>query len=253
MIDRFSGVPAYRQVAADLREKVESGAYAPGEKLPSESELLEAYGTSRVTVRQALALLRSEGVTETVQGKGVFVRSVPAVVRLSRSRLSKAARRANEAYFLADAAEGGFVPKVTVRVRTEDASPTHAGILGVEPGTELLVRDRVMKADEVPVQLAVSRLPRELTRGTQIEQADTGAGGVYARLEEGGIVLDHFVESVKTRTPTPEEARTLELPAGVPVLAVRRIAYDVDGRAVEVNEMVLSGDRYELVYEVPAD
>lgn len=117
----------------------------------------------------------------------------------------------------------------------------------------MLVRDRLMKADGQPVQLAVSRLPRNLTRGTAIGHKDPGPGGIYARLEESGVALDHFTETVTTRMPTRDEASLLQLAEGVRVLAVRRIAYDTTGRAVEVNDMVLAGDRYELSYEIPAD
>jgi len=59
-----------------------------------------------------------------------------------------------------------------------------AATLEIEPGTEVLVRDRIMFADDEPVQLATSYLPRDITRGTVIENEDTGPGGVYARLEE---------------------------------------------------------------------
>ncbi|GAB3935675.1 hypothetical protein GCM10029976_046260 [Kribbella albertanoniae] len=186
-------------------------------------------------------------------GKGLYVRAGVSVVRLSRSRLSRAARQDNQAFFLGDAEANAFKPTVQTTVRIEEAGLEHADALGIEPGSPVLVRDRVMSADGVVVQLATSRLPRDLTEGTQIEQGDTGAGGIHARLEEAGVVLHHHRESVATRMPTAEEAVLLQLPPGVPVLAVRRTTYDTTGRAVEVNDMTLVGNRYELVYDIPAD
>jgi GntR family transcriptional regulator len=121
----------------------------------------------------------------------------------------------------------------------------------VPAGTELTVRTRVLHADGAAVQLATSRLAREITRGTAIEDQDTGAGGLYARLEESGHRLEHFAEHVGARMPTPDEQQLLQLPTGQPVLAVTRVAYG--DRPVEVNDMVLAGDRYELSYEWPAD
>ena len=53
--------------------------------------------------------------------------------------------------------------------------------------------------------------------------------------------------------PTPEEASTLQLAEGVPVLHVTRIARNTDGVALEVNDMILAGDRYELDYQIPAN
>ncbi|GGM74996.1 transcriptional regulator [Longimycelium tulufanense] len=254
MIDRSSGVPAYRQVAADLREKIKSGNLSPGTQLPSERELVESYGVSRVTVRDAVGLLRSEGVVTVEHGRGVFVRPPTTVQRLSRSRLSRAARDANQGMFLGDAAQGGFTPSVTVRIRFEPADEATAQSLEIEDGTEVTVRDRVMRADGLPVQLAISRLPRDVTRqAPAVEQVETGQGGAYARLEEAGFRLGHFNETVTARMPTPDEASLLQLASGVPVIVVTRIAYTVDGKPVEVNDMILSADRYELSYDIPAE
>ncbi len=110
-----------------------------------------------------------------------------------------------------------------------------------------------MRADGLVVQLAVSRLPRELTRGTAIEQVDTGPGGTYARLEEAGHRLASFTEHVGARMPTPDEASLLQLAEGVPVVTVTRVAYREDGVPAEMNDMVLAADRYQLSYEWAAD
>ncbi|WP_344149623.1 GntR family transcriptional regulator [Kribbella yunnanensis] len=253
MIDRVSGVPAYRQVAADLRGKISDGTYPAGAKLPSERTLIGAYDVSRITIREAIAVLRSEGLVVAEHGRGVFVRATASVVRLSRTRLSKAARDANQAYFLGDATANSFNPTVQVTIRFEEASPDHAAVLDVPAGSELLVRERLMLADGQPMQLATSRLPRDLTRGTQAEEMDTGPGGIYSRLEEAGYKPSRYTELVKTRMPNRDETTALQLRAGVPVLVVQRVAYDSSGRPIEVNEMTLTGDRYELVYEIPAD
>lgn len=252
-INRYSGVPAYRQVADDIRAKITSGVYEPGDRLPSERDLTDAYGVSRPTIRDAIGLLRSQGIVTAEHGKGVFVRRLPPVVRLGTDRLSRAARQADRAAFLGDAAAGGFRAASATRVYFEPADVRVADLLGVAPGTEVCVRDRVMSRDEVPVQLAVSRLPRALTQGTAIEHENTGPGGSYARLEEAGHRLARFREFVGSRMPTPEETAALRLAAGTPVLTVTRIAYTSADAAVEVNDIVLAADRFELVYDIPAD
>jgi GntR family transcriptional regulator len=88
--------------------------------------------------------------------------------------------------------------------------------------------------------------------GTKIEQADTGPGGIYARLEENGHVLAHFTEEVGARMPTPEERRILEIGPGVPVLTVLRTAYDTNDVAVEVCDTVKVAPAYLLEYEFSA-
>ncbi|MEV6641654.1 GntR family transcriptional regulator [Amycolatopsis sp. NPDC051371] len=253
MVDRRSGVPAFRQVAADLREKIASGRFSPGEQLPSERDLVDSYGVSRPTVRDAVNLLRAEGLVTSEHGRGVFVRPPASIRRIARSRLSREARERNRGAFLADAAAQGFTPSTSVKVRFEEADDRVSGYLAIEPGSDVTVRDRVMRADGLVVQLAVSRLPRELTRDTAIEQVDTGVGGTYARLEEAGHRLASFVEHVGARMPTPDEASLLQLADGVPVITVTRVAYREDGSPIEMNDMTLAADRYQLSYEWAAD
>lgn len=253
MVDKTSGMPAFRQVAADLREKITAGQYAPGEQLPSERDLVDSYGVSRPTIREAVNLLRSEGLVTAEHGRGVFVRPPASIQRVARTRLSREARERNRGAFLADAAAGGFTPSTSVKIRFEQADTRTATHLAVDEGTEVTVRDRVMRADGLVVQLAVSRLPRTLTRDTAIEQVDSGPGGAYARLEEAGHRIGSFAEHVGARMPTPDEASLMQLAVGVPVITVTRVAFGEDGTPLEMNDMVLAADRYELSYEWPAD
>lgn len=253
MIDRGSGLPAYRQVANDLRDKITSGEYAPGTQLPSERELVELYDVSRPTIRQAISTLRVEGLVLTEHGRGLFVRPKPTLQRLGRNRLSRREREQQRGTFMTDAHANKFVPRVEVTIRVDGADSRTAQLLGIDPGAPVAVRERLMFADDVPVQLSSSRLPRDLTEGTAIEQENTGPGGIYARLEEHGHTLDHFTEYVTARLPTGDEASALHLHQGTPILAVTRVAFDKNGSAVEVNDMVLPGDRYELMYVLPAN
>ncbi|MBE8524499.1 GntR family transcriptional regulator [Amycolatopsis sp. H6(2020)] len=253
MVDRRSGVPAFRQVAADIRDKIATGHYAAGDQLPSERELVESYGVSRPTVRDAVNVLRSEGLVTSEHGRGVFVRPPASIQRIARSRLSREAREHDRGAFLADAAARGFTASSSVKIRFEEADARCAAHLAIDEGTEVTVRDRVMRADGLVVQLAVSRLSRDLTRDTAIEQVDTGQGGAYARLEEAGHRIDSFAEHVGARMPTPDEARLLQLADGVPVITITRVAYGENMKPLEMNDMVLAADRYELSYEWSAD
>ncbi len=99
---------------------------------------------------------------------------------------------------------------------------------------------------------ATSYLPLDLARGTPIAQPDPGPGGIYARLEELGHLLDRFEEEVRARMPSPQEVRTLRLASGVPVIRLVRTAYDTQGRALEVCDTVMAADAYVLHYQLPA-
>lgn len=77
MIDRKSFVPIYHQLARILKEQINSGQIKPGEKLPSESEMIEYYGIGRLTIREALTHLVNENYIEKIQGKGTYCKQPP--------------------------------------------------------------------------------------------------------------------------------------------------------------------------------
>ncbi|MEU6265752.1 GntR family transcriptional regulator [Saccharopolyspora shandongensis] len=242
----MSAAAKYQEIAATLRSQIDRGELSVGDQLPTEQALQDRFDASRTTVRQALKELRDAGLVQMRHGVGVFVAPPKVVRRLdSRERLSKARREANKAAFLAEAAAQGFAPSSSVRVWFEPAQD-YAELLGVEEGSELCLRDRVMSADDQPVMLAVSRLPREITRGTALEEVETGPGGVFARLEEQGYEITGHEEIVSARMPDANERQKLGLGSG-PVLTVRRRTWSGD-RVVEVNDMVMSGESYELRY-----
>lgn len=242
----------FRRIAADLRAAITRGEYRPGHQLPTTRTLMGRYGVARQTAGNALHLLRAEGLITTLPGGGTYVRERQTTRRLARTRLSRAEREAGRGPFTSDAAHAGFAPEVRVEIRYEPADERTAQLLQLEPGAAVLVRDRLMLADGRPAQLATSRLPAELVRGTQIEDPDTGPGGTYARLDELGHGPDRYEELISARMPDPAEASVLQLTGGIPVILVTRTAYDRELRPVETNDMTLAADRYELLYELPA-
>jgi len=136
---------------------------------------------------------------------------------------------------------------------TEATPPAEvADRLKISDDSPVVVRSRRYLLDGKPVETAVSYIPADLAEGTPITDPNPGPGGIYARLEEQGHTLDRFTEEVSARMPTPDEARRLALPPGVPVFRLVRIAYDIDGRAVEVCDTIMSAEAYVLNYELPA-
>lgn len=252
-IDPTSDRAAYRQIADRLRDAVLRGDLPAGAQMPSERSLMEEYRAARGTVRQAIALLRSEGLITVEHGRGVFVRQQPPIRRLAHDRFARRHRKAGKAAFLAEAEAGRREPEVEVlHVGPEEVTAEVAERLGLPSGQHALVRRRRYLLDGEPVELATSYLPYDLVHGTPICERNPGPGGIYARLEELGHHLAHFTEDVTARMPLPDEARALQLAAGVPVFRLMRIAYDSDGRPVEMCDTVMASDRYVLSYELPA-
>ncbi|KOX12778.1 GntR family transcriptional regulator [Saccharothrix sp. NRRL B-16348] len=252
-VDRGLDQSPAKQIAAMLREAVRSGALAPGEQLPSEAQLIEHFGVARMTVRNALQELRNEGLVMAEHGKGTFVRPMPPVRRMASDRFARKHRKDGKAAFLVEADKVGYQPGVDQISVTRGIPPRGvAERLRLEPDAEVVIRARRYLADGRPVETAVSYIPAAMATGTRIEEPDSGPGGIYARLEEQGYVLDKFTEEVGARMPTPDERRTLEIGDGVPVLLVLRTAYDTDGVAVEVCDTVKVAPAYLLEYDFPA-
>src|SRR3954453_5462591 len=228
-IERDVDAPSpYRQIAAHLREAIRRGELAPGDRLPSETELIDHYHVARMTVRQAVAELRGEGLVIPEHGRGVFVRSRPPVRRLASDRFARRHRDAGKAAFLAEAE--GLGRASVDEIHVVEAPPPHRvrELLELRPRARALTRSRRYLLDGQPVELATSYIPADIARGTKIADVDPGPGGIYARLEEMGHQLKEFVEEVSVRMPSPDERRRLQLGAGVPVMIVLRTAYDVD-------------------------
>jgi GntR family transcriptional regulator len=237
-----------------LREAIRSNQLAPGERLPSEAELIEHFGVARMTVRQAVQELRSEGLVVAEHGRGVFVRPNPPIRRLASDRFARKHRAEGKAAFTVEAEKAGYSPQVdNIVVTREKANSVVAERLRLSKKDKVVVRSRRYLANGRPIETAVSYIPAVFADGTKIEQVDTGPGGIYARLEESGHVLGRFTEEVGARMPTPEERRALEVGPGVPVLTVLRTAYDVNDVAVEVCDTVKVAPSFLLEYEFPAD
>ncbi|MFE3204933.1 GntR family transcriptional regulator [Embleya sp. NPDC059237] len=243
--------PKYQQIADVLRAAIESGAYRPGDRLPGENDLMATHRVARMTARQALGVLQSEGIVEARKGAGVFVREFRPIRRRGIQRLARE-RWGSGLSVWADESEDRELVVEHLGVGEEPVPEAVAPLLGVEPGAPVLVRRRRFVLDGKPVLVSTSYLPAELVAGSAITRADTGPGGTYARLAELGAAPVRFREQVRARMPTRDEAERLALAAGVPVVLVCRTAFAADRRVVEVNGMVMDAGSYILEYDFDA-
>ena len=253
-IDRTSDRPVYKQVADALRTAIRNGELADGQPLASETELMQRYGVSRNSARNAVALLRIEGLVVTEHGRGTFVRAHRPIRRLSSSRYSKANRQAGrEPSYAQDANQDANEDEQLLGVDVVDPPEEIADRLRLLEDEKAVVRWDLLWVGGEPVQRAHHYVRLDIAHGTRLERDEKIAGGVHAELEqELGYELDRFMEELTFRMPTPEEARQLRMGAGVPVVRLLRTLYDTSGRALEVSDLVLAGDRHVLVYEIPA-
>jgi GntR family transcriptional regulator len=207
-----------------------------------------------MTIRQALGVLKGEGLIVAEHGRGVFVRRRPPVRRLASDRFARRHRERGKAAFLAEAeGVGGEAAVDELEVTEEQPSVVVAERLALRRRERVIARRRRYLIDGRPVELATSFVPASIARGTEIAKPNSGPGGIYARLEELGHRLDHFDEEIRSRMPRPDEAARLTMASGVPVFELIRTAFDTEGQAVEVCETIMSADAYVLDYRTPAE
>ncbi|WP_328743588.1 GntR family transcriptional regulator (plasmid) [Streptomyces caniferus] len=241
--------PKYQAIADDLKAAIESGEYAPGDRLPGEKVLAAQYGVAVLTARQALKILRTEGLVESKRGAGARVISFRQIRRHGIQRLAREQWGAGKSIWSAD---DDRPTTIDVRVEAVEAPAHISRMLELGDGELACARSRRFVLEERPVMLATSYLPHSLVEGSAITRVDTGEGGTYARLAELGHAPTHFREEIRSRLPTAEEAEGLAVPLGRPVIKLCRTAFDADNRAVEVNEMTLDSAAYVLDYAFDA-
>jgi GntR family transcriptional regulator len=229
--------PKYAQVVAEIKRRIERGTYAPGSLLPSEHQLVAEFGISRPTIVRSLSALRQDGWIDTQQGKGSFVRGRPAFADAERTR------PARDVLDLAETEMSGELVQAGVKL----APPHIIALLGLEPGARAFVRQRLLTDDGEPVELASAWLPLDLAAGTDLASPDLLAESIRHHLQSRKkIRLDHAVEQITARHPAGEEAALLRMAADAPVLSVIVTVYDATGRAMQVSDLVLPGQRHEL-------
>ncbi|MFI6770977.1 GntR family transcriptional regulator [Streptomyces sp. NPDC050355] len=251
MVGQDKQSPKYQRIAEALKQAIASGAYQPGDRLPGENDLMAEHGVARMTARQALGVLRSEGLAESRKGAGVFVRGFRPIRRRGVPRLAQEHWGTGQSVWSADVPDRNLVVDEAT-IGEERAGDSVAARLAIAPGAAVCVRSRRFVLDGKPVLLSTSFLPADLVAGSAITQPDSGPGGIYARLAELGAGPVRFREEVRVRMPSSDEAERLRLPSGTPVILISRTAVTEEGRAVEVNEMTLDSSAYVLEYDFDA-
>lgn len=245
----------FRQVADHLRQLIRTGDLPPGARLPAARELADEQSVALTTAVRAVELLRSEGLVDTIHGRGSYVRvPAPEFVRTGYKRYRR--HPAGLAPNRDEAEAGGYLDEVDRGDRsTTEATPTLAARLRLDPGAPLSVVHYRWLAGGRPTQISTQWEPLSLTGDTPAAEPSPltrGQPGVIARFDAIGLPTTRVVEDVRVRLPHEDERAELELPEGVPVFAITRTHWAGD-RPIETADIVIRGDRTVLRIDQPIE
>lgn len=229
---RGASTPLWRQLAEDLRRRLDRGEFAAG--LPGEIELGLRYAVSRHTVREALRQLRAEGVISTGRGRRPRLTGADPVI----------AQPTGIAYSLFSSVEAyGLVQTSVVRVLAVRADGVVAPRLGLEESTPLVHLERLRLADGRPLALDRVWLPASV--GEPLLHVDFRRTSLYEELARTGIAVTGGEESVRAVVPSRAEHDLLGLQSPSAVFSVERTGTS-SGVPIEWRHTLLRADRFAL-------
>lgn len=244
----------YQRIAAQLRAQITSGKLRPGDKLPSETKLIEQFRVSRDTIKDATALLVNEGLVERVPGRhgGMVVRDrVLLTFHASFAEpLGGVGSYGETDAWHADVRVQGLQPSQQFECRNVWLSEAQAGLLRLEGPGPAVNRRCVRYVNDRPSSIQDSFYPDWLVAEVpELRSPADIPGGTIKLMADRGHVQTGYMDWVSTRMATPEESAILKLGAGTPVLIKTRVACTAS-RAVRLTVEVLAGDRNAVEYEI---
>lgn len=243
------------QVADQLRERIASGEFRRGAKLPSTRALRAAHGAASNTVDQAIQILRNEGLLVGRRGSGTYVRRMRSFSRRIAGEIQAEYERAitgdDERGIFEDSLDlDDDVVKVTAEHSTVRADQHLAERLRIDVGAPLMLRTFHYVVDGEPFQIARLYMLADLAAAAGLPATERKGLGSIAHLLNAGVDLTLARCRIVVRRPTPDEADYLAVPAGTSVLERTRTLYAGDC-PVEYAVGVVAADEIELEIDVP--
>ncbi|GAC1393175.1 MAG: GntR family transcriptional regulator [Ktedonobacteraceae bacterium] len=225
-------IPLYHQLKQIVRSEIERGIYKPGDRLPAEPELIQKYGVSRITVRQALTELENEGTVVRRHGKGTYV---------AERRIEQDLVRLTD--FVEDMHLAGLVPSSQVLAFVhEAANPQVAAALNLSTDEEVIRVDRLRLANDLPIAYDTTWLP--LRFGMLLSQEMLTHETIYHILETRySIPVEAGIFHITAAMATVEQARMLDIASGTALLLIQRISCTASELPVYIQERYYRTDR----------
>ena len=236
-------LPLYVQIAAEIRESIKQGIYKKGEKLPSEAQFSQQFAVNRHTIRQAVALLKLEGLLRVDRGRGMFV-----VDNTIRYPINKRVRY-NQA-LKAQGRQGRYEFIRTIEIPADTSVAKH---LEINQGDSVALIERLGFADSEPIVITTSYFPLkffpDLLAPENIEFLQEIKS--ISKLMQKLYNCDHIRRStsVSARIVQPQDARLLQVALNQPILLVESLNLNQIGKVIEYGITRFRGDKVVLDFE----
>lgn len=235
-IDRFNQEKLYIQLTRIFLEEIKAGKWQISQRIPSEEELCKNYGVSKITVRQAVNNLVSDGYLMKLQGKGTFVVSVLPVIglamktHLAEETFGKEVKAEKEMLF-----KGVKEPASDIRTYLQTDDDIY----------HFLCR-RMVNGN--PAYLDESFIPCRML--PEIEQVDIIHNSLYSVLQDKAIKkIFKVLQTIEVQIIGGYAAKYLDLSEGIPALAVHRLLFSSDNTPVGYTRFLGRSDRYKFQTE----
>jgi GntR family transcriptional regulator len=228
-----------RQVYLVLRDRILTGVFASGARLPTENDLAQAHGVSRVTVRRALAELEQEQLIERRPSTGTRVIYEPSCAPIIAdiagvlTNLTEMGQRTNVKLLSFDYVNG------TAPITTA---------LGLEDRAELQRSVRVRSIVRDPFSYLTTHVPA--TIGRSFTRAELASQPMLKLLERAGAKVEHATQRIGAGLATPPVAKALGIRTGSPLIELVRVVFDRTGRGVEHLHALYRPDRYSIAIDL---
>ncbi len=241
IINKNDIVPIYHQLKTLIKEQIEDNVWSVDEVIPSERELSESFDISRLTVRQAINDLVSEGVLYRKRGIGTFV---------AKKKINQVLTKLSS--FTSDMEMRGFKPGAKVLDKcVVPSSKKIATIFNIEEGEKVAKLFRLRLADDEPMALEKSFLPVEKVGPILGESLENKS--LYKELiEKCNLNLVRAIQTIEISYADKDEAELLNIESGTPVLLIERTTFSDKDIPLEYVQSLYRADRYKFSIEMKA-
>lgn len=228
--------PIYIKIHNEIRQRIEDGEWAVGDRIPAERELAEQFGVSRMTLRQAIQTLVDEGLLERHIGAGTFV---------ARKKVQEKMTGVTSFTEITEA-QGKMPSSKTISYVVTTPSLSESEKLNLKAGERVLRMERIRYADNIPICFEVATVPFHLVKNFDREQITQS---LYRTLEQHGMTMGHAEQIVSAVVASERIAAYLGIKRGAAVLRLRQVSQLKNGQPFEYVRTQYVGNRFEFYLE----